>query len=180
MGLTDIVAIKTPSQGLEDSVFFPTPAINTGEMREGLIIGLNADTSLLNSRAIPLGMSPKRTFAGSPEERPRKFQSTGASPQLRRRTATVPNITSGPKPPNWLEKLRSTGNKEKKVEAGAIGRGGKSNRGRKRSVTLPSNQPLITSRLTIKSTPTRGKNENVSMKSSNASNYGPNVPSQGT
>ena len=156
----------------------PTFTPNNVEGRNGLVLGLDADTGILNSRAIPLGMSPKRLFDGSPEERPSKFLSTGASPQLRRRTATAPTNTGCFKPPNLLEKLKATDgcNNGKRGDIGGLSSGRKSNRGRRRSVTLPSNQPLITSRLPLRSTPIRGKEVDVSDGSFNASSNGHSVP----
>ena len=73
-----------------------------------ILLGANASCSILNSRAIPAAMSPKRRGdfdLTDSLDRPRKYSAGGASPLLRRRTLTTPG--PGPlKPPNWLEKLR--------------------------------------------------------------------------
>ena len=83
-------------------------ASNENVLDSSLILGLGASKDLLESRAIPDGMSPKRVLEWSPSTPRgsrggvRKFSFSGASPTLRSCVKVMPK----PKTKiNWLERM---------------------------------------------------------------------------
>ena len=90
-------------------------AMNGGEcfsadmLNSSVILGKGASRNVLESRAIPTGMSPKRKLETSPTtpmSAPRRFSLSGASPSLRMVVDFKKMITPKKNVVNWLEELK--------------------------------------------------------------------------
>ena len=108
-----------------------------------VVMGVNADVKLLSSRAIPNGMSPKRSLDNGSEKFehfPKRVSVSDSSPTLRDRAWTTGSRII--RPPNWLESLM-------KASKGSESVGKKKRRPRTLSMLSPAkNQPSVKNFLT--------------------------------
>ena len=108
-----------------------------------VVMGENADANLLSSRAIPDGMSPKRSLDNGREtfeHFPKRVSVSDSSPTLRDRAWTTGSRII--RPPNWLESLM-------KANKGPEDVGRKKRRPRTMSMLAPAkNQPSVKNFLT--------------------------------